>query len=148
MVPEALSLLYRKIVKRLHPDVHPDPTPREKELLSQAYEAYSFGDLEKMRGIWEEIVGRDPPEDRFEDSEEGLKQLREFLNLLYLRCSSREREILRIRSEYPYIMKTFLEDENAVEERRRELKKQIGDVRETERQLAEYIVRLKRQMGG
>ena len=143
-----MKSLYRKIVKRLHPDVHPDPTPREKELLNQAHEAYKIGDLEKMRRIWEEIIGLDPPEDRFEDSAEGRKQLRELLKVLLLRCTLLEREILRIRSEYPYTMKSFLDDENAVEERRSELKKQIGDVREMDRQLAEHIERLKKQMGG
>ena len=68
--------------------------------------------------------------------------------MLLLRCTLLEREILRIRSEYPYTMKSFLDDENAVEERRSELKKQIGDVREMDRQLAEHIERLKKQMGG
>ena len=142
-----LKSLYRKIVKRLHPDVHPDPTPREKELLNQAHEAYKIGDLEKTRRIWEEIVGMDPPEDRFEDSEEGRKQLRDLLKTLQLRCSSLEDEILRIRSEYPYTMKSFLDDENAVEERRRELKKQIEDVREMDRQMTEYIERLTKKIG-
>ena len=143
-----LKALYRKIVKRLHPDVHPDPTPRERELLNQAHEAYKIGDLEKMRRIWEEITGMDPPEDRFEDSEEGREHLRELLETLQQRCSIIEREILRIRSEYPYTMKTLLEDENAVEERRSELKAQIDRTREMDRQMAEYIEKHKNQMGG
>ena len=120
---EELKSLYRKIVKRLHPDVHPDPTPREKDLLNQAHEAYKIGDLEKMRWIWEEIIGMDPPEDRFEDSEKGRKQLRKLLKALKTRCSLLESEIQRIRSEFPYTMKSFLEDDVAVEERQCELKK-------------------------
>ena len=145
---EELKSLYRKIVKRLHPDVHPDPTPREKELLRQAQEAYKIGDLEKMRGIWEEITGLDPPETHYEDSEEGREQLRALVKVLQAKCTSLEREILKIRSEYPYTMKAFLDDENAVEERRRELKNQIREVRGMDRQLAEYIERMKKQMGG
>ena len=145
---EELKSLYRKIVKRLHPDVHPDPTPREKDLLNQAHEAYKIGDLEKMRWIWEEIIGMDPPEDRFEDSEEGRKLLRKLLKALKTRCSSLESEIWRIRSEFPYTMKSLLEDEDAVEERRCELKKQISDVREMDRKLAEHIEKLKEEMGG
>ena len=143
-----LKSLYRKIVKRLHPDVHPNPSPREKELLNQAHEAYKTGDLERMRGIWEEITGMDPPEERFEDTEEGRRQLLELLKMLQLRCKLVEREILRIRSEYPYTMKSFLDDENAVEERRDELKRQISNVREMDRELAEHIEKLKKQMGG
>ena len=34
----ALKKLYRKIVKLLHPDVHPNPTPKEKDLLKRCYE--------------------------------------------------------------------------------------------------------------
>jgi hypothetical protein len=44
-------------------------------------------------------------------------------------------------------MKSFLEDEAAVEERRGELQEMIRKVREMDQKLAESIENLKRQMG-
>ena len=41
-------------MKLLHPDVHPNPTPKEKELLNRAIEAYDKGDLETIQKIWDE----------------------------------------------------------------------------------------------
>ena len=58
-----------------------------------------------------------------------------------------EQEIRKIRSEFPYTMKSFLEDEAAVEERRGELQEMIRKVREMDQKLAESIENLKRQMG-
>ena len=58
-----------------------------------------------------------------------------------------EQEIRKIRSEFPYTMKSFLEDEAAVEERRGELQEMIRKVREMDQKLADSIENLKRQMG-
>ena len=57
-----------------------------------------------------------------------------------------EQEIRKIRSEFPYTMKCFLEDEAAVEERRGELQEMIRKVREMDQKLADSIEKLKKQM--
>ena len=144
-----LKSLYRKIVKLLHPDVHPNPTPKEKELLNRAIQAYDRGDLETMRQIWEELTGSGmaDPEEEYEDSPEGIAKMREILEKLRKRCKELDTEIRHIKSEYPYTMKAFLDDEEAVEKRRSELQAEIDQTRETNRQLEEYINELKRQMG-
>jgi hypothetical protein len=144
-----LKSLYRKIVKLLHPDVHPNPTPKEKELLNRAIQAYDRGDLETMRQVWEELTvsGMADPDEGYEDSPEGIARMKEILEKLRKRCKELDVEIRHIKSEYPYTMKTFLDDEEAVEKRRSELQAEIDQTRETNRQLEEYINQLKRQMG-
>ncbi len=141
-----LKSLYRKIAKRLHPDVHPDLTEREKALWNKANEAYQRGDLEAMRSIWDEITGMDAPEEQFEDTPEGRAKLRDLVAKLRARLNSLEWEIDQIRSEYPYTMKAFLENEAAVEERRRELQAELQKTREQMEQLSEYIEQLKAAM--
>ena len=143
---QMLKTLYRKIVKRLHPDVHPNPTEREKELLNQANEAYKLGDLEMMERIWEELSGADAPEEQFTDTPEGIEKLKEMLIHLKDRLAALEKEIRQIRSVYPYTLRSFLEDDAAVEERRQRLKKQLEETREMDRQLAEYIEQLQKEM--
>ena len=143
---QKLKALYRKIVKRLHPDVHPNPTEREKELLNQASEAYQRGDLEALERIWDELSGADAPEEQFADTPEGIEKLKELLIRLKDRLTSLEKEIRQIRSEYPYTLRSFLQDEQAVEQKRRRLKTQLEKTREMDRQLAEYIEQLQKQI--
>ena len=143
---QKLKALYRKIVKRLHPDVHPNPTEREKELLNQASEAYQRGDLEALERIWDELSGADAPEEQFADTPEGIEKLKELLIRLKDRLTSLEKEIRQIRSEYPYTLRSFLQDEQAVEQKRRRLKTQLEKTREMDRQLAEYIEQLQKHI--
>ena len=141
-----LKRLYRQIVKRLHPDVHPDPTDREKDLLNRANKAYKEGDLEAMRRIWEELAGTEQAEESFEDTEEGRAKLRELVKLLRKRCAVLEEEIRQIRISFPYKFKALLDDDRALEKTRQELLAQLEEVRALFVQVDEYISGLKRRM--
>ena len=142
-----LKRLYRKIVKRLHPDVHPNPTLREKELLNLAQEAMKRGDLEAMQRIYEELSGMDAPEEQFEDTPEGIANLKELIRKLEGRLKALQKEIQHIRSEFPYTMKAFLEDEQAVEERRHELQEKLRNLREANEKLVEFIRKIREETG-
>ncbi len=144
---EKLKRLYRKIVKRLHPDVHPNPTMREKELLNLAQEAMKRGDLEAMQRIYDELCGMDAPEEQFEDTPEGIASLKELIRKLEERLKALQKEIRHIRSEFPYTMKSFLEDEQAVEERRQELKEKLRNLREANEKLVEFIRKIRKETG-
>ena len=143
---EALKRLYRKIVKRLHPDVNPNLTEREKELFNEATDAWKTGDLEKMQAIWEELESGRDPEERFENKPEDLEKLREMLTKLRERVRRLADEISHIRSEYPYTMKEFLENEEAVETKRSELQKQLQEIRDADAKLAEFIELIKKKV--
>ncbi len=142
-----LKRLYRMIVKRLHPDVHPNPTLREKELLNLAQEAMKTGDLEMMERIWDELSGMDSPEEKFEDTAEGITKLKELVQKLRERMNTLETDIRHIRTEFPYTMKSFLENDEAVEERRSELQNKLKDLREANEKLAVFIQQIRQKMG-
>lgn len=141
-----LKRLYRQIVKRLHPDVHPNPTEREKDLLDRANKAYKAGDLEEMRKIWEELSGTEQSEESFEDTEEGRAQLRELIEKLRKRCAELEKEIRQIKTSFPYTIKALLDDDKALEMKHRELVDRLAEVRAMLDRVDEYIAELKRRM--
>lgn len=145
-VADKIKRLYRKIVKRLHPDVHPNLTEHEKELWNRAVKAQQEGDLASLEKIWDELSGMDAPEDVFEDTPEGRNKLRELLEKLKTRLRLLELEINHIRTEFPYKLKSFLEDPAAVEEVRRGIQSKIDSVREMNRQLEAFIHELKEKL--
>ncbi len=143
---QKIKRLYRKIVKRLHPDVHPNPTEHEKDLLNLAMKAFREGDLQQLERIWDELSGMDAPEDVFDDTPEGRKNLRELLEKLKDRLHLLELEIDHIKTGFPYKLKSFLEDPAAVEEKRRGIQSKIDNVREMNRQLEAYINELREKL--
>lgn len=143
---QRIKRLYRKIVKRLHPDVHPNPTEREKELLNQAMKAFREGDLEELERIWDELSGMDVPEEMYDNTPEGREKLRELLEKLKVRLRLLELEIEHIKEEFPYKLKQFLEDPVAVEEVRRGIQSRIDNVREMCRELETFINELKEKI--
>ena len=145
-VSEKIKRLYRKIVKRLHPDVHPNLTEHEKELWNRAVKAQQEGDLGALERIWDELSGMDAPEDVYDDSQEGRQQLRELLEKLKIRLQLLELEIEHIKTEFPYKLKSFLEDLVAVEEVRRGIQSKIDHVREMIRQLEAFIQELREKL--
>ena len=141
-----LKRLYRQIVKRLHPDVHPNPTEREMDLLDRANKAFKAGDLEEMRRIWEELAGTEQSEESFEDTEEGRAQLRELIEKLCKRCAELEKEIRQIKTSFPYTIKALLDDDKTLEMKHRELVGRLAEVRAMLDKIDEYIAELKRRM--
>lgn len=99
--------LYRKIIKKLHPDVNPNATKREKDLFRKATEAYEKGDIGTLQDICQEIFEHaDAAETDRECTYEELLLLKE---RLAARLSSLRAEIGKIRSEFPYNQKDLLD---------------------------------------
>jgi len=138
--------LYRKIVKRLHPDIHPNATQHEKDLLNKANDAYKEKDEATLQSIWDELSGLDMPEEKYEDTEEGRKKLRELMELLRTRVKALMEEVRAIQSEFPYTEMPFLNDEEAVSKRQDQLHAELGKTREAIRQLEELIKRFREYM--
>ena len=79
-------------------------------------------------------------------SPEDLQKLRELLKTLRVRVQVLSGEIAAIRSEFPYTMKDFLENDEAVEEKRAELKKQLQEIRDADAKLAELIEQVRQKV--
>lgn len=119
---EELRRLYHKVVKDLHPDLHPNLTDQEVEMFAWAQNAYENRDLGALQIIADAIrTDEDLPKDM---SMGDLIQERN--RLMDIAAEIRE-EIGRIKSEYPYTMKDLLSDREWVEQRRAELQDQIDN---------------------
>ncbi|MBR2403416.1 MAG: hypothetical protein IKB01_11760 [Lachnospiraceae bacterium] len=105
--------LYRKIVKKLHPDMNPDVTEHELELFHRAAKAYEEGDIMTLQAIYDEVYGLDTKMLSQEESMETLISLRE---QLLERIAKTIEEIEAIKEEFPYTEKAFLDNPEAVKE--------------------------------
>ena len=138
-IKEEIKNLYRKIVKRLHPDTHENVTEREKDLFNEAQKAYHDGDYDALKRIWEELQGMEDPKEHFSDTPEDLKKLRELRRKLRTVVSDLQSEIASIRGSFPYTMKELLENEDLLREYKEKMQKLLRELREADEKLAELI---------
>ena len=141
---DEMKALYRKIVKALHPDMNPDQTPAEKELFLEAVESYNIGDIDKLREIVALIEEGKIGDNPLDVSPENIDRLREIVDGLRLRVDELQEEINQIKSSFPYTMKEFLNDEEAVNAKQKEL---TGLLYEYDKQVEELEKRLAEMLG-
>lgn len=105
----SLKDLYRKIIKKLHPDVNPNATEHEQELFRRATQAYEDGDIETLQEIYDEVFsGAGMESEQVDDlSPEELleikKKLEEQIRVL-------QADLNEIKSRNPYRYKELLDD--------------------------------------
>ncbi len=128
---EELGALYRRIMKELHPDVNPDITPEELDLLHQAMEAYKNGDIETLRKIAAILDGRSI-EDKVIEEIDQLRRIRD--DLAFLK-ESLLAEIEDIKTSFPYTLKDFLNNKEAVRKKQEELRETLARWQEQEKVL-------------
>lgn len=107
-----LKSIYRKLIKKLHPDMNPNVTEYDKELFNKVVECYENGDLMGLQIIDVSIGDDNPitPENTFEEKQR--------LTLLVDKLNS---EIHEIKTTYPYILLETLSDKQKTAERFKEL---------------------------
>lgn len=123
-----LKQLYRQAVKALHPDLHPDADDNDRRQLDRAIRAYRAGDLRTLRAVCETVANRSGPETPEEESN-SLDLLRQKVRNLRAGVKFFTRELERIKQQYPYTMRVYLEDEEQGREKQKALEQQILNLR-------------------
>lgn len=112
--------LYKKLVKRLHPDLNPNLTDEEYILFHKAVIAYQNSDISTLRRI-------DMLTDKIGTSDNKYEAKKLRYNNLKKACEAMEKEMLEIRKTFPFDKKDFLKDKQAVKQRQSELKASLDE---------------------
>ena len=112
-----LKSLYRKAVKALHPDLHPDATDAQVALLCNATEAYENGDIIRMRIIVEMLSADELPEGKDDAMLELASEKKRLTSLI----AQINEKISVIKSGYPYILKELICSKERIDFRRNQL---------------------------
>lgn len=128
--------LYRKLVHRLHPDLHPEQTEWEKELFLKVQDAYEKGDLERLRELAQQLEAGMPADavdnETTEEWEERVKQLKEEI------VKIRE-ELKKILQKFPFTYRERLNNPEWIAQTQDVLRKEIAEL-EKEKARLEKIV--------
>lgn len=108
----AMRSLYRQLVKRLHPDLHPIQNAQQQQLWFDVQKAYQWGDWERLETLLA------ISEDEFEESPQELARLQTRLQQLSL-------DLQQLRQSFPFSLSQQLEDKTWVEQQVAHLKLEI-----------------------
>ncbi len=128
-----LRAIYVLLVKKLHPDINPDLTERQKELYVRAVAAYKSQDLATLRQILLMIdtdAVEDLPDETLEDQIGKLRQTIENI---------RER-IAELESQFPFNLRDKIYDKAWVEEQQKLLKESIAALKEKKTSLEQILM--------
>lgn len=135
--------LYRKMVHRLHPDLHPEQTEWEKELFLKVQDAYEKGDLERLRELAQQLEAGMPADavdnETTEEWEERVNQLKEEI------VKIRE-ELEKILQKFPFTYRERLNDPEWIVQTQDMLRKEIAEL-EKEKTRLEKIVSIMEKGG-
>jgi len=129
-----IKAIYRRLVKELHPDLHPNQTPAMELLFRQVVDAYKQGDLKQLELLSEmiRIRGNDLPK---------TAQLPKEKARLEKIAADLEARMEDIKSKEPYTLKVWLEDPQR-HERIEELKKQCTEWEEQAQKTEDELAKL------
>ena len=135
----AIKSIYKRLIKRLHPDINPDITQRELELFYRLVEAYKAQDLEALREI--ELI-LDQESDyantlKNGTAKEQMTALKAERRRLLEQIRKLQREIAEIERSFPYNRLSILENPEELQRRREALEQELSALEEQEKVLRE-----------
>ena len=128
--------LYRKLVHRLHPDLHPEQTEWEKELFLKVQDAYEKGDLERLRELAKQLEAGMPADavdnETTEEWEERVNQLKNEITKI-------REEIARILQEFPFTYRERLNNPEWISQTQNMLRQEIAELKKEKTRLEKIV---------
>ena len=136
---------FKRLVHRLHPDLHPDQTGWEKNLFLKVQEAYAKKDLEMLRKLEAELEGGLPfssvesfTEEEWEARVSGLKEM----------IANLRKEMELMVEKFPFTYRDRIYSPEWVAAKQEELSVQIAHLKEEKVRLKEIIKVMKGHWDG
>ncbi len=131
-----LQTLYRRLAKRLHPDLNPRQSDRDRNLWLQVTDAYRDSALEELRTL--ALLLDDAPAADMNDAEDAsiLDTLRRRQSALRAQINRALARLAEIKTTPPYTLLEKLDDAAWLATRTAELHKQIASLKEHRDRLA------------
>lgn len=135
-----LKQLYKRLVRRLHPDLHPEQTEWEKEMFLKVQEAYRNQDLERLHQLEAELDAGMPftsvENDTVEEWEARVEKLKAQIAAIIKEIEDMERQ-------FPITYRDKLNSQEWVAAKQEELRVRI-EVLQKEKERLQQIVNLMR----
>jgi uncharacterized protein YukE len=128
-----LGKLYRKIVKRLHPDINPKTGEQEQRLFLAAQIAYHNGDLTALRAIAVTVDGLGEAMKSYPEAADLLEFLEVELSLQRTTSEVLADRLDKLKQEFPYTMAAKLADRDWLLTTIQQLKERTEQHRANER---------------
>lgn len=135
-----LKNIYRRLIKKLHPDLNKESSEKNKNLFLQVTRAYENGDLETLKNLellTNEIVEKENIETgEFEELKNSKLKYKEIVKELL-------ETIKKIKESYPYNKKEFLKSDILVQKKKEKLLQQMEMYKEVYINLEKILKELK-----
>ena len=140
-----LKQLYKELVHRLHPDLHPEQTEWERELFLKIQDAYQQEDLEKIRGYAAELDAGMPSDsvdsNTVEEWEERVSQLKEQIDDI-------KEEIDVLNQSFPFTFREKLYDAEWLSAMQEDLRVSIERLTEEKERLVAIVEYMRSEQYG
>lgn len=125
---KTVKKLYRKVVRLLHPDLHPDQPEQHKLLFESAVKYYETANIEGLEMITKMVENGE--ETFLSGNEDAIERLKNEKAQLLTMIKKVQAEIIKIKQEVPYKLIVFLEDEQKQEAKKEEFREAIRQYQE------------------
>ena len=140
-----LKSIYRKLIKKLHPDLNNKDSENNKNLLLQVTHAYENGDLKTLKNL-ELLTNEITEKENIEIGDfEELKQSKEKYKIITKELLE---SIKKIKESFPYNKKEFLKSDILVKKRKKELENEMEMCKEIYSNLENILKQLKGEPNG
>jgi hypothetical protein len=135
-----LKEVYRVIVKKLHPDINPNTTELQKDILVKAQSAYDLCDLHTLNQILITLnIGNNATD---KHNVEPII-LEKFVAQLEVNVSKLKKQVEELQNRFPFIYESRLTDNEWIKNEQRDLEVEIITLTKERQDLSEYILALK-----
>lgn len=140
-----IKKVYRKLIKKLHPDLTKENNKQKEKLLIQVTNAYKRGDIETLKNI--ELLTEEVTE-KTNTKDIGLIELRECKTKYKRIIDELLESIKKIKESFPYNQKEFLKSDVLVNKRKEELERDTEQYKDIYSKLEDILNQLKGDKNG